>query len=85
MCTWYFYFSNLPYFNKDLIGNKQQNMPEKIKWLSWPTDRPHHYRRAATINWFTETDWFMDKRVLSDKESIGDIPWFLDLTVAGLG
>ena len=49
-------------------------MPEKIKWLSSPTDSPQNYHHAATMNWFTDTDWFRDDRVLSDKESIGDIP-----------
>ena len=42
-------------------------MLEKIKWLSSPTDSPQHYRRTATMNWFTDTDWFREKRVLSDK------------------
>ena len=26
------------------------------------------------MTWFSDTDWFRDERVLSDKESIGDVP-----------
>ena len=74
---YYFAFSNIPYFNKNLIGNIQSNMLDRIKCLSLPIDGPQHYRRAAqsAMNWFSDTDWFWDKHVLSDKESIGDISW----------